>query len=80
MTTNKVGKYGGLSVWYISNGIANIFFMNELEKHYRITYNSWQGYYVVHTPKREVKFHKDEHGFPYVNLEGLCQEAATMLV
>ncbi len=64
MTTTKVGKYGGLSVWFIPNGIANIFLMNELEKHYRITYNSWQGYYVVHTPKGEVKFHKDEHGFP----------------
>jgi hypothetical protein len=40
VTTNKVGKYGGLSVWYIPNRIANIFSMNELEKHYRITCNS----------------------------------------
>jgi hypothetical protein len=80
VTTNKVGKYGGLSVWYIPNGIANIFLMNELEKHYRITYDSWQGYYGVHTPKGEVKFHKDEHGLPYINLEGSYQEAATMFV
>ncbi len=27
-----------------------------------------------------MKFHKDEHGLPYINLEGSCQEAATMLV
>jgi hypothetical protein len=80
VTTNKVGTYGGLSVWYICNGIANIFSMNELEKHYKITYDSWQGYYVVHIPKGEVKFHKDEHGLPYIDLEGLCQEAATMLL
>ncbi len=80
MTKNKVGKYGGLSVWYIPNGISNIFSMNELEKHYRITYDSWQGYYIVHTPKGEVKFHKDEHGLPYIDLEGSCQEAATILM
>ncbi len=27
-----------------------------------------------------MKLHKDEHGLPYINLEGSCQEAATMLV
>jgi hypothetical protein len=80
VTMNKVGKYGRLTVWYIPNGIANIFSMNELEKHYRIIYESWQGYYFVHTPKVEVKFHKYEHGLPYIDLEGSCQEAATMLV
>jgi hypothetical protein len=54
--------------------------MNELEKHYRITYDSWQGYYIDHTPRGKVRFHKDEHGLPYINVEGLCQEGATMLM
>ena len=44
MRTNKVGDYGTMNVWYIPDGIANIFSMNELEKKYRITYDSWQGY------------------------------------
>ena len=60
VTTNKLGSFGSLNVWYIPNGIANIFSMHELEKHYRITYNSWEGYYQVHTPRGMVKFHKDE--------------------
>jgi hypothetical protein len=37
MRTNQMGKYGTLKVWYISERIANIFSMNELEKKYRIT-------------------------------------------
>ncbi len=54
--------------------------MHKLEQQYRITYNSWVGYYLVHTPKGIVKFHKDEQGLPYINLEGSSQEAATMLM
>jgi hypothetical protein len=54
--------------------------MNELEKHYWITYNSWQGYYIVCTPRGEVRFHKDKHGLPYIDLEGSSQEAITMLM
>ncbi len=46
----------------------------------RITYDSWQGYYIVHTSRGEVRFYKDEHGLPYINLEGLSQEATTMLM
>jgi hypothetical protein len=30
--------------------------MNELKRFYRITYDSWEGYYVVHTPKGEIWF------------------------
>ncbi len=54
MRTNKVGDYGAMNVWYIPDKIANIFSMNELEKKYRITYDSWEGYYVVHTMNGEV--------------------------
>ena len=65
MTTDIKGGFGGLSVWYLPDGIANIFSMHELEKLYRITYDSWEGFYVVHTPRGEVHFHKDEQGLPY---------------
>ena len=57
---NKRRTYGNLKVWYLPDGIANIISMHELEGMYRITYNSWQGYYVVHTPKGGVRFYKDE--------------------
>ena len=53
--------------------------MHELEEMYRITYDSWQGYYVVHTPKGEVRFYKDEQGLPYLDLEE-SSKAAVMLL
>ena len=34
---HKVGTFGGLQVWTMSEGIANIFLMPKLEKQYRIT-------------------------------------------
>jgi hypothetical protein len=40
VVTNKKGKFGWLNVWYLPDGIANIFSMHELEKMYRITYDS----------------------------------------
>jgi hypothetical protein len=39
VTTNQKGTYGWLNVWYVSNGIANIFSMYEMEQQYHITYN-----------------------------------------
>jgi hypothetical protein len=80
VVTNKRGTYGNLKVWYLPDGIANIFLVHELEKLYRITYNSWQGYYGVHTPKGEVRFHKDKQGLPYIDLKESSQEAAMMLL
>jgi hypothetical protein len=80
MKTNQVGDYGSMNVWYIPDGIANIFSMNELEKKYRITYDSWKGYYIVHTANGEIRFHKDENGLPYIDLEELSKEAAALLV
>ena len=79
ITTNKMESYGRLNVWCIPNGIANIFLMHELEKHYRITYDSWEGLYEVHTPRGTVKFHEDKQGLPFINLGGSAQEVATML-
>ncbi len=54
--------------------------MHELAKKYRITYDSWQGYYEVHTPSGGVKFFNDNQGLPYIDLNGSGQEAAIMLL
>ncbi len=78
--TNKLGSFGRMKVWYIPNRIANIFSMHELEKLYRIMYDSWEGYYVVHTPRGDVRFYKDEQGLPYIDLDKSKEEAATMLI
>jgi hypothetical protein len=59
-----MGTYGKLKVWYLPGGIANIFLMHQLEKLYRITYDSWEGHYIVHTSRGAVKFYKDEQGLP----------------
>jgi len=67
-------------VWYLPDGIANIFSMHELERSYRITCDSWEGYYVVHTPKGEVRFYKDEQGLPYIDLGESNSEATMMLL
>ncbi len=80
VTTNLKGNYGRLKVWYIPKGIANIFSMHELARLYCITYGSWDGYYVIHTPRGEVKFHKDEQGLPYINLDKSDEEAAVLLI
>ncbi len=48
--------------------------------HYRITYDSWEGYYQVHTLSLTVKFHIDEQSLPYIDLDGSAREAASMLV
>ncbi len=80
VTINQMGSYSNLTVWYLPKGITNIFLMHELEKLYRITYNSWVGYYVVHTPKGAVKFYMDKKGLPYIELDGPGHEAAIMLL
>ena len=57
--TNRKGGYGLVEAWCMSKGIANIFSINEIEKLHHITYYSIDGYYVVHTDKGPVCFHKD---------------------
>ena len=54
--------------------------MNEIEKLHPITYNSIDGYYVVHTDKGHVCFHKDEQGLLYIDLGTSVYDAATILV
>ena len=43
LKTNRQGDFGTMSVWYIPEGIANTFLMNELDKKYRITYVAGKG-------------------------------------
>jgi hypothetical protein len=74
-----MGTYGKLKVWYLPGSIANIFLMHELEKLYRITYDSWEGHYIVHTPQGAVKFYKDKQGLPYIDLEALTKAAVMLL-
>ncbi len=80
VTSNLKGNYGRLKMWYVPKGIANIFSMHKLECLYCITYNSWDGYYVIHIPRGEVKFHKDKQGLPYINLDKSDEEAAVLLI
>ena len=47
---------------------------------HRIAYDSIDGYYVVHTDKSNVCFHKYEQGFPYIDLDASAYDAATILV
>ncbi len=54
--------------------------MHKLEQLYPITYNSWDGFYVVHTPRGEVRFHKDKQGLPFINLDKSDKDAAILLV
>ena len=61
-------------------GIANIFSIKEIEKLHLITYDSIDGYYVVHTDKGLVYFHNDDQGLPYIDLDASVYDAATTLV
>jgi len=80
ISTNKRGQYGNLKIWYLPDGIANIISMHELELLYRITYDSWAGYYIVHMPKEEVCFYKDEQGLPYLDFEESCEDGTLLLM
>ena len=60
--------------------IAKILSTNEIEKLHCITYDSIDGYYVVHTYKVSVQFHKDEQGLSYIDLDASVYYASTTLV
>ncbi len=49
VSTNQMGEFRRMKVWHLPNKIANIIFVYELKKFYCITYNSWEGFYIVHT-------------------------------
>ena len=54
--------------------------MPKLKKKYHITYDSWEGYYIIHTENGEVRFYKDEQGLPYIDLSNSNDQAATLLI
>ena len=70
--------YVGVMVWDIlkvkGEGIAIILSMNELEKKYRITYDRWDEYYIVHTTSGEARFYKDENGLLYIDAAVLLSQ------
>jgi hypothetical protein len=60
VSTNQKGKYERMKAWHLPNGVANIVSMHELKKLYRITYDCWEGFYIIHTPQGHIEFHKNE--------------------
>ncbi|KAL7465887.1 hypothetical protein ACHAXS_006188, partial [Conticribra weissflogii] len=70
--TDRKGTLGNMDVWLNTLAIANILSFNKLEKLYRISYDTTKtgGDFVVHTPKGEIHFKKNEIGIPYISLEG----------
>ena len=78
VATNPRGTYRRLKVWYLPDGIVNIFLMHELKKANRITYSSWDGYYIVHTLKGEVQCYKGKQCLPYIDLDKSNEAMAMM--
>ncbi|KAL7466691.1 hypothetical protein ACHAXS_006989 [Conticribra weissflogii] len=69
--TNVKGKLGTMDVWLNTMAIANILSFTELEKKYKITYDTTgtDGQFVVHTPSGEVRFKRNDLGLPYISLK-----------
>ena len=62
------------------DGIANILSQHQVEQKYRVTYDSWDGFYVVHHPKGPVKFCKEHQGLPFIDMADSSLEAAILHV
>ena len=79
LKTSRRGDFGGLKVWAMEDGIANVLSLGEIIKKYRVTFDSLDGYFAVHTPGGEVRFVLDEHGMSALNL---CEDeqAAKLLI
>ncbi len=82
---DKVGdfvrqQFDSPNAWYIPEGIATIFSMNELKKRYCTTYKNWQGYYAVHNKSGEVRFYKDKNGLTCIDLNDSSEDVAALLV
>ncbi|KAL7468004.1 hypothetical protein ACHAXS_008235 [Conticribra weissflogii] len=60
-----------MDVWLNMMAIANILSFTELEKKYRILYDTTTtgGEFVVHTPNGEVRFKQNDLGLPYISLK-----------
>jgi hypothetical protein len=49
-------------------------------KLYYITYNSWEGYYIAHIWRGQVRFYKDKQGLPYIDMDKSGCDAAIILL
>ena len=52
--TKRRGNFGGLKVWAMEDGIANVLLLGEIVKRHRVNFDSNGGFFVVHTPGGEV--------------------------
>ena len=79
LRTSRRGDFNGLKVWAMEDGIANVLSLGEIMKKHRVTFDSLDGYFAVHTPGGEVRFVLNKHGMPALNL---CknEQAAKMLI
>ena len=64
----------------MSDGIANILSQHQAEQKYHVTYDSWDGFYIVHHPKGPVKFCKDHQGLPFIDMAESDKESDILLV
>ena len=55
---NHKGSFGGISVWYNPNRIANVLSLKMVTDHYLVTYNNNDrgGVFPVHTPKCNIEY------------------------
>ena len=70
-TTNKVGDFPGYPnpVWFDPEGIANILSMSNMQKLYRITYDSAkEGAFIVHLKGKQLVFKMAKIGLYYVDM------------
>ena len=76
LTPTINGNFGSIECWINKEGIANIFSIPKLgEMGFRITYDSMDGHYIVHTNDGEVQSMKDEMVPPYIDAQKLQDEA-----
>lgn len=61
---------GSIDVWLNTLAIANILSFIQLEKQYRITYDTkgTNGKFIVHTPSGEVHFKQNKIKLAYISL------------
>jgi hypothetical protein len=67
IVTNKRATVPGYGeVWYDPNAITNIFSVSEMAKKHRITYDSSkEDSFIIHLPKKQIKFMKSDNGLYY---------------
>jgi len=80
--TTLIGDLRGYgTVWYYPKGIANILSLAKVAERYRVTYDSLDGYFVVHKPNgKKVIFKKCAKGLHYKDVKlGQTQDGTALL-